>query len=157
MPDDLYDRDILAWSQAQAERLRRLAAGERVNDLDWTNVIEEIEEVGRSQLLAVESLLLQALVHAMKAAGWPDQQAVRHWTGEIVAFLVQARRRYAPSMAQALDLDSIHADALRIVHRADIPGEPLALTQAPPLTLQELLDPDLAPETLIARLREDAA
>ena len=43
MPDDLYSRDILAWSIAQAERLRRMAAGERVNDLDWANVIEEVE------------------------------------------------------------------------------------------------------------------
>ena len=34
MPDDLYHTDILGWSKAQAERLRRVAAGERVNDLD---------------------------------------------------------------------------------------------------------------------------
>jgi hypothetical protein len=39
---DLYDRDILEWSERQAERLRRHAAGERINDtdLDWvrTNI-----------------------------------------------------------------------------------------------------------------------
>jgi hypothetical protein len=29
---DLYDADIVVWSEAQAALLRRLAAGERVND-----------------------------------------------------------------------------------------------------------------------------
>ncbi len=51
----VYDTDILVWSEDQAALLRRLAAGERVNDqVDWTNVIEEIESVGSEQLHAVE-------------------------------------------------------------------------------------------------------
>jgi hypothetical protein len=29
---NLYDTDILLWSEQQADLLRRLAAGERVND-----------------------------------------------------------------------------------------------------------------------------
>jgi hypothetical protein len=59
---DLYDADILEWSERQAALLRRVAAGERVNDTapDWPNIIEEIESVGRSQLSAVRSLLTQA-------------------------------------------------------------------------------------------------
>jgi hypothetical protein len=32
MPNDLYDRDVLAWSEHQADLLRRLARGEQVND-----------------------------------------------------------------------------------------------------------------------------
>ena len=52
-----YDSDILIWSERQADLLRRRAAGELVNDaaLDWPNIAEEIEDVGRSQLNAVES------------------------------------------------------------------------------------------------------
>jgi uncharacterized protein DUF29 len=67
MPDDLYHSDILGWSKAQAERLRRLQHGERVNDLDWEHVIEEIEDVGGSQLSAVKSHLGLAMLHALKA------------------------------------------------------------------------------------------
>ncbi len=49
---DLYDADTLTWSERQAALLRRLAAGERVNaDLDWANVIEEVESVGRQAAL----------------------------------------------------------------------------------------------------------
>ena len=49
-----YDLDIYGWSQRQAALLRRLAAGERVNetDLDWPNIAEEIETVGRSERTA---------------------------------------------------------------------------------------------------------
>ena len=58
MPDDLYETDVLVWSERQGQLLRRLAAGERVNaDVDWANVIEEIECVGRSELHRCESLL----------------------------------------------------------------------------------------------------
>ena len=53
---DLYDTDFLLWSERQADLLRRRAAGELVNDaeFDWLNVAEEIEDVGRSQLRAVD-------------------------------------------------------------------------------------------------------
>jgi hypothetical protein len=48
-----YDADILIWSQHQAALLRRLAAGEQVNEqIDWENVVEEIESVGRSEVKA---------------------------------------------------------------------------------------------------------
>jgi hypothetical protein len=42
---DLYEDDVLLWSEQQAELLRRHAAGERANDaaLDWPNILEEIE------------------------------------------------------------------------------------------------------------------
>jgi Domain of unknown function DUF29 len=35
--------------------------------VDWANVVEEIESVGRSELRACVSLLLQALIHMLKA------------------------------------------------------------------------------------------
>ncbi|MGA3002660.1 MAG: DUF29 family protein [Acetobacteraceae bacterium] len=53
MPDDLYDHDILTWSHNQTALLRRLARGERVKGVDWVHVVEEIEDVGLSELNAV--------------------------------------------------------------------------------------------------------
>ena len=54
---DLYEEDVLLWSEQQAALLRRLAAGERVNEqIDWENVIDEVESVGSEQLHAVEIL-----------------------------------------------------------------------------------------------------
>jgi hypothetical protein len=60
---DLYDDDILLWSERQADLLRRISTGEPVNERpDWVNIIEEVESVGREQLHAVESLLLHSCV-----------------------------------------------------------------------------------------------
>ena len=81
---DLYEDDILRWSERQAELLRRYAARARANDdaPDWLNIIEEIESVGNEQLHAVESLLLRALIHRLKAAAWPESRDVPHWRAE---------------------------------------------------------------------------
>jgi hypothetical protein len=90
MADDLYDRDVLAWSETQATLLRRAASGERVNDIDWTHVVEAIEDAGRSELNAVHSCLRQILVRLLKLHGWPGLAARRHWRSEIVAFQTDA-------------------------------------------------------------------
>jgi len=67
MPHGLYERDALAWAELQADFLRRLAAGERLNAaVDWPNVIEEVQDVGLSELRACQSLLAQAPVHLLK-------------------------------------------------------------------------------------------
>ncbi|MGA3400656.1 MAG: DUF29 family protein [Acetobacteraceae bacterium] len=83
-----YDSDILVWSERQAELLRRRAAGELVNDaaLDWPNIAEEIEDVGRSQLNAVESRLTQALLHMLKAEAWPLTRDVPSWRADARLF-----------------------------------------------------------------------
>jgi len=137
---DGYDTDILLWSEHQAQLLRRLAAGERVNDLlDWENVIEEVDSVGRQQLHAVESLLFQSLVHMLKAQGWPEARDAENWRADARGFGSQAANRFAPSMRQRLDLDRIYRQALRALP-ATVDGQPSqALPEACPATLDELL------------------
>jgi hypothetical protein len=78
MPDSRYERAVLAWSQHQADLLRRLGRGEQVIDVDRTNVAEEIEDVGLSELHAVESFLNRMLIQLLKLHAWPDSQACNH-------------------------------------------------------------------------------
>ena len=76
MPDRLYEHDALAWSEQQARLLQRVAVGERLNEVvDWANVIDEILDLGRSELRGCESLLEQALHHFLKLLVWPESQA----------------------------------------------------------------------------------
>jgi Domain of unknown function DUF29 len=138
-----YETDVLAWSDHQAELLRRVAAGERVNDLvDWTNVVEEIESVGQSQIDAVESLWTQAFLHDLKAEAWPLALDVDKWRADARLFRRQARRKYRPSMRQRFDLAELYGDALAgLPDRMD--GQaPLPVPQACPVTLDELLSDD---------------
>ncbi|MGA3002872.1 MAG: DUF29 family protein [Acetobacteraceae bacterium] len=78
---DLYDEDIVLWSERQGELLRRRAAGELVNEaeLDWPNLAEQIESVGNEQRFVVESLLVQAIVQLLKAHVWPDCRDAPNW------------------------------------------------------------------------------
>jgi len=81
----LYDDDILLWSEHQADLLRRTAAGERVNsaELDWPNIAEEIEAVGRSQRREVRNRLARLCQHLLKWAFQPELRS-RSWRATIV-------------------------------------------------------------------------
>jgi len=135
-----YNSDILMWSESQAALLRRLAAGEHINDLiDWENVAEEVESVGREQLHAVESLLFQALVHILKAQGWPESVDAWKWRADARGFAAQARRRFVPSMRQRIDVAGLYDDALKAVPETMDGRGPLPLAPVRALTLDELL------------------
>ncbi|MGD0433194.1 MAG: DUF29 domain-containing protein [Acetobacteraceae bacterium] len=138
---DLYDDDIVLWSEHQAELLRRRAAGQLVNDtdLDWLNIAEEIEDVGANRLHAVESLLIQALRHMMKAEAWPLSLDAPGWRADAIDFRQQARRRFVSSMRQKIDVAGLYRDALRALP-AEVDGvapSPIDVTRQQ--TLDELL------------------
>ena len=65
-----YERDFVAWSEVQAALLR----ARRIDGLDWDNLAEEIESMGRSDRRALESRLRVILLHLMK---WQVQPGLR--------------------------------------------------------------------------------
>ena len=135
-----YETDIVLWSEHQADLLRRLAAGQLTNEApDWPNIAEEIESVGSEQRHAVESLLLLALIHMLKAEAWPLALDVPHWQAEARVFRAQARRRFVPSMRQRIDIAGIYADALRGLPETMDGLAPLSVPTVCPVTLDELL------------------
>ena len=134
-----YETDILEWSERQAALLRRAATGERVNDLDWPNIIEEIESVGSSELHSVASFLVQALAHMLKAEAWPLSREVPGWQAEARRFRGDAEARFAPSMRQRLDLTKLYRRALRQLPDTIDGQPPLPVPASCPVTLDELL------------------
>jgi hypothetical protein len=143
VPDDIYWNDALAWSEQQAALLQRLANGERVNAaIDWEHVVEEVRDVGLSELRAVESLLTRGIEHLMKMRGWPTAVPVPHWEIEALRFLMDAQRACSPSMCNRIDLAADYRRALRLVNRLRIGGTaPLALPPICPFPLEALLPP----------------
>jgi len=69
-----YEQDFYGWTQEQAALLK---AG-RLNDLDITNLIEEIETMGRSEKRALESRLIVLLIHLLKWKYQPHRRS-RSW------------------------------------------------------------------------------
>jgi hypothetical protein len=143
---DLYETDILLWSERQAELLRRHAAGERINDaaIDWPNIAEEIEDVGRSERNSVESHLVQALLHDLKAEAWPLSLAVPHWRAEARGHRGDARRRFSPAMTQRIDVTKLYREALHRMPETMDGVPPLPVPEACPVTLDEMLSDDPA-------------
>ena len=77
----LYDEDFVAWTEQQAEALRSASRGSTNQPLDWENLAEEIESLGRSQRHELRSRLAVILEHLIKLehspaidprAGWMD-------------------------------------------------------------------------------------
>jgi len=137
---DLYGADILLWAEHQADALRRRAS----NEIDWENVAEEIEDVGRNQLRAVASHLVQALLHDLKAEAWPLARDVAHWRAEARGHRDDAREAYSPSMKDRpeLQVDRLYRRALRRMPDTNDGEEPLPVPDTCPVTLDELLAPD---------------
>jgi hypothetical protein len=138
---DLYETDILLWSEQQADLLRRHAAGERVDAaaIDWCNIAEEIEDVGRAERNSVESPLVQALLQDLKAAAWPLARDVPHWRAEARGHRGEARRRFSPSMAQRIDVAKLYREAVCRLPETMDGTPPLPVSEACPVTLAELL------------------
>src|ERR1700676_3911582 len=125
----LYDDDIVLWSERQGDLLRRRAAGELVNDaeLDWPNIAEEIESMGRAEQEQLTSRLAILLAHLLKWRFQPDRRG-NSWRLTILEQRRRARRIVArnPSLRSRLDdvLAEAYGDALLIAEReTELPGE----------------------------------
>lgn len=137
---DLYDLDVLEWSEHQARLLRRHVAGDAGNEApDWANIIEEIESVGASQLSAVRGHLVQALLHDLKCEAWPLAPYVPHWRAEARVMRDNAKDDYAPSMRQRIDVEALYRRALRGLPDTVDGLVPLPVPTVCPVTLDELL------------------
>jgi hypothetical protein len=144
---DLYDTDVVAWSEQQADLLRRLAHGQRINATpDWNNIAEEIEDVGISEINAALSQIDNILRHRIYLLGWPDAPSVRKWQVELRDFQRQLHRHYRPSMTtggKPKVTDAVvregYGEAVEfcLAHMDVAPAQPLP--KACPWTLAELL------------------
>ncbi len=137
---ELYDADILEWSEHQARLLRQHVAGEAGNEApDWANIIEEVESVGRSQLSTVTTNLTHALTHDLKCEAWPLAPYVPHWRAEARTFRGVAVEAYSPSMRQRIDMDKLYRRALHNMPDTIDGLPPLPVPTSCPVTLDELL------------------
>ena len=152
----LYVTDVVSWAEAQVAELRRIAASSSTNAVDWENVIEEIESVGRYEWGGVRSQIVAALDHLLRAALDPAALSAKAWHAEIRVFLAEARGDYRPSMRQYLDMDAIWRRAVPRAEAAlahfDV-AVPRGLPDRSPFQLDELLDPAFDPSAGVRRLQ----
>lgn len=79
----LYHEDFLAWLDEQAEALRN-RQGQK---LDWDNLLEEIEGMGRKERSELKSRLRVLLMQVIKWI-WQPERRGKSWT-----FTIREQRR----------------------------------------------------------------
>jgi len=94
------------------------------------------------------------LLHLVKLTSAPDSTARRGWLEEVEEHQAQATRHFTPGMRQLVDLDKVWRRAVRRAAASlERHLEPVAvMPDALPLSLDDLLDETLRPETLAASL-----
>jgi len=84
MDKPLYEQDFFRWTEEQARALRA-AASQRLNaPLDWENLAEEIESLGRSDRRQLASRVQTVIEHLMKLQLSPAEAPRRGWEATIV-------------------------------------------------------------------------
>ncbi|WP_169833478.1 DUF29 domain-containing protein [Methylobrevis pamukkalensis] len=103
-----HGADFHAWSIDQAQRLRARAA----TGLDWDNLAEEIESVGRADRNEIYSRLIKLLSHLLKWQFQPERRS-NSWR----ATLLEQRLRIARTIEASPSLRGLPAAFLDETYR----------------------------------------
>jgi hypothetical protein len=142
-----YERDFYAWSFAQARALRT----RRPEELDWENLAEEIESLGKSDRRQVRSGLKVILVHLLKwryqtkrrSNSWKTTINSQRYELEMVLAVSPSLRRQIPGLMVEAYV-SARLDAKDEMGMSA--SEAQSLPEACPFTSQQVLDRTFLPE-----------
>ena len=136
-----YEEDYYLWTQTMVEKLKN----KDYLNVDWDNLIEEIEDMGKSQKRAVESLLLRLTEHLLKLKYWQTEKEKnqKHWQSEVVNFRVLLRKRLKESPSLKANLAEMYAEILPDSKRSM--SKLFDLPEQIELTLTQVLDEDWFP------------
>ncbi len=80
-PDKLYDRDFFLWTQEQAAALRAVKNSNL--PLDWANLADEIESLGKSDRRQLRSQIRRNLRHLLRLEVSPALDPRVEWCSTI--------------------------------------------------------------------------
>ncbi len=143
-PRTAYDRDFHAWSVEQAAWLRQ----SRPHDVDWENVAEEIESLGKRDRRKVASDLNKILEHLIK---WRYQPAKRKagWRSSIREHRDRIARILGDSPSLRTLPSEVLADEYRRARDAALDDTGLPADRIPrhcPFSIEDVLDPSYWPD-----------
>ncbi len=138
-----YETDYYQWTQLMAKALRE----RDYSNIDWDNLIEEIEDMGKSQKRAIESLLMRLTEHLLKLKYWKSEQErnKKHWRAEIVNFRILLDKRLKDSPSLKAKLEDIYQDIFPGCQRSV--GQLCDLPEEVELSLEQVLDENWYPDS----------
>lgn len=81
---ELYERDFNLWAEEMAIAIRN----RKVNDMDWDNLLEEIEDMSASQKRSLRSYYYKLVEHILKLRNWDAEKERNNakWRVEVTNF-----------------------------------------------------------------------
>jgi len=142
MNKPLYEQDFFAWTQAQADALSRRS----VNELDWDNLVEEVESMGRQQRGELQSHLVILLQHLLKWRHQPARRS-RSWSLSIEEQRREIEALIADSPSLRPAMQEIVGRAYRVARLRALRETRLSdatIAAENPFSLAEILEDPLA-------------
>ncbi|HAC64891.1 MAG TPA: DUF29 domain-containing protein [Cyanothece sp. UBA12306] len=141
MSGTLYDSDYNRWINQTVQQLKK----GQFDDVDWNNLIEELEDMGKSNRRALMSLLTRLLEHLLKLSYWESekQRSGNHWASEIVNFRAQIQQRLEDSPSLRPELEKIYPKAYNVATKSV--SKLFSLSIDANISLKQALDDDWFP------------
>ncbi|MEH2111775.1 DUF29 domain-containing protein [Nostoc sp.] len=133
----LYESNYLQWLEETIKCLKN----RQLADIDYENLIEELEDLGKNEKRRVRSLLEQIIRHLLLYQYWDLEKPrnTNHWAAEIISFRNQLNEDLSANLRNHLEenFSIIYSNALDYVKAKT------NLTNLPELcayTLEQILD-----------------
>ena len=142
----LHDQDFYSWA---AEQARLLEKGD-FEHLDIKNLVEEIEDMGRSEENGLQSAIEQALLHLTKLSFSPAEAPRNGWRTSVVKQRVEIEKKLRKNPGLKSKVDNLFAEAwfdARTVAIAEMQeyGESPTVPKDNPFSLENVRDPGFWP------------
>ena len=142
---NLYDTDIVAWSEQQAALLR----SGRLSEIDVLNIAEEIEDGGKREERELRSRFAVLAAHLLKWQAQPERRISHSWQATIRLQRKEIEFLFAdtPSLRRTVEdpewLERVWNEALLIAIKETRPSD---FPKAPIWTARQMLDPNFLPD-----------
>jgi hypothetical protein len=122
----LYEKDFNLWVEKTVEIIKN----RDVKNMDWENLLEEIEDMGASQKRSLDSYVQRLIEHILKLKYWHSERErnEKGWRSEVVNFRNRINRllKKNPSLKNYLIseyLDNYQDAIAAMSEKFDIPGD----------------------------------
>jgi hypothetical protein len=140
----LYDLDFYLWIEKTAHLLKE----RQLDQLDYENLIEEIESMGRSEKYALESNLEKLLMHLLKWKYQPSKRS-NSWQYSITEHCLRIKKAFkkSPSLKRYFEevFDECYQDA-RLLAARETGLNKEVFSPSCPFSKEDILNPEYLPE-----------
>ncbi len=119
---NLYETDFVEWTIKQAQAL----SDRDLKALDWNNLKEEIEDLGKEQIHAVSSFIKRLIERKLKLDYSCNIYPRNNWQTEINNFQDEIERRLTKTLLNKIDIDKEYERAKRLVlseYKLELPNK----------------------------------